>query len=112
MDVAHAQVSMADWSKLAKYMPTGIFLTFQSLVTITVHDTADNKDTPRCNRAEFWVTVALLATTAALSIIVAFTDSVTHRNGGWPEDHVLWPCVARRPLEPDFELLLPAQPHH
>lgn len=68
---------MADWSKLAKYMPTGIFLTFQSLVTITVHDTADNKDTPRCNRAEFWVTMALLAIMAALSILVAFTDSVT-----------------------------------
>ncbi len=32
-----AQVKMADWNKLAKYMPTGVFLTFQSLVTLTTH---------------------------------------------------------------------------
>ena len=39
---------MADWNKLAKYMPTGVFLTFQSLVTLTTHKPDAKPDALGC----------------------------------------------------------------
>ena len=42
---------MADWNKLAKYMPTGVFLTFQSLVTLTTHKPDAKPDALGCAAA-------------------------------------------------------------
>ncbi len=42
---------MADWNKLAKYMPTGVFLTFQSLVTLTTHKPDASGCAPCCSPA-------------------------------------------------------------